>query len=77
MGCCESKEVAYDPLKDGGEKPAVRHEEIKNPLLRFEKSVPFYRLHVVTYTQKLFDLDSEKFPISSLEKVLDTASWVD
>ena len=78
MGCCESKEPeGYDPTKDDGEKPAVRTESLKDPIKRFEKSVPFYRVHVVKYTNALFDLNQEKFPISEMAKFLDTAAWVD
>ena len=47
MGCgCNKSERAYDPLLDGGDQPVVNMALIKDPLVKFEKSFPFYRCHI-------------------------------
>jgi len=47
MGCgCQKTTKKYDPLLDSGDKPAINLASIKDPLMKFEKSFPFYRTHI-------------------------------
>jgi len=76
-GCSKEEDATYNENKDGGEKPAVETDSIKDPLQRFAKSVPFYRMHAIKFTNICFDLNQEKFPITELAAQLNTPSWVE
>lgn len=65
MGCdCSKEEATYNEKTDGGEKPAVEIDTIKDPLKRFTKSIPLYRMHCIKFTNICFDMGDDKFPIS-------------
>lgn len=50
MGCCGNKdsEQRFNPLTDSGDrKKSMIASQIKDPLLKFEKELPFDQLHIM------------------------------
>ena len=48
MGCKLIKQKkGYDPVADSGDLPATDLSKIKDPLMKFEKSFPFHRMHIM------------------------------
>ena len=53
----------------------VRCDTIKDPLLRFEKSFPFYRIHVCAFIAKINEFGKETIEYSHLKTRFDSEAW--
>lgn len=74
MGCKCSKQK-YDAQQDGGDLPAVNLANIKDPLMKWEKSYPFCRIHITNIKDKIFSLGKDKFSIAELGALIETPVW--
>ena len=76
MGGCQcQKSTAYDPKRDAGDGPEIDISKITDPLTRFEKSFPFYRMHITTFLNKINSMGRDEFEIALLAKMFDTPAW--
>ena len=48
---------------------------ILDPLEKYEKGFPFYRMHINAYIQKLNKLGKNKMSFEDLENTFETPSW--
>ena len=47
----------------------------KDPLVRFEKSFPFYRTHIVAFTEKIYKFGKTNFEMGMLASAFNTPAW--
>jgi hypothetical protein len=74
MGCKCSK-TKYDASLDAGDLPPVNLSKIKDPLMKWEKSYPFCRIHITNIKDKIFSLGKNNFSIAELSDLIDTPAW--
>ena len=55
---------------DGGDFPAVKPEKFSDPLVRLEKSYPFYRMHISNLRQLIYSIGKSEFTIYDLKDKL-------
>ena len=53
MGVCCGGNDRYNPEKDSGDLIAINLSKISDPLEKFEKSFPFYRMHIMKFLEKV------------------------
>ena len=74
-GCNCNKEARYDPTKDRGDLKEINLATIKDPLVKFEKSFPFYRMHIGRFLEKVNSYGKDTVEISLLASTFDTPAW--
>ena len=71
--CCAA---AKPKPQDGTDLPVANLTTIKDPIERFEKqSFPFYRMHVLSFQQLIYQFGRETFSIAELKERLPGAAW--
>jgi hypothetical protein len=72
---CGQGPKRFDPLKDTGDLKLMRAETIKDPLIRFEKSFPFYRMHCRAFINKINEFGKADFDYKLLGHSFDSEAW--
>lgn len=49
--------------------------KITDPLIKLEKSYPFYRMHITTFLNKINSMGKDEIEIDLLGKMFDTPAW--
>ena len=74
MGCNCTK----SPSRGGQtEVPAMNLKKIKDSFVRFEKSFPFYRMHIHNFRSQIINLGKNKVSIEELSNRFEGAMWRD
>ena len=74
MGCNCTK----SPSRGGQtEIPAMNLKKIKDSFVRFEKSFPFYRMHIHNFRAQIINIGKNKVSIEDLSNRFEGAMWRD
>ena len=74
IGCVKGPK-RYDPTKDAGDLAAINEQSIKDPLKRFEKSFPLYRMHIKAFIEKIQHCAKQDFEYALLDHHFDSDVW--
>uniref|UniRef100_A0A7S3CSH0 Uncharacterized protein n=1 Tax=Strombidium rassoulzadegani TaxID=1082188 RepID=A0A7S3CSH0_9SPIT len=75
MGCKMCTQSRGLPQKDGGDLPVANLANIRDPLERFEKDFPFYRMEIAGFRQIIYSFGRDKFSIRDLAQRLPAQLW--
>ena len=73
MGCNCSKGAS----KASQEIPPINMQKITDPFVKFEKSFPFYRMHIENYNKQIYSFGKDTVKIEELKNRFDGAIWRD
>ena len=73
MGCKCTKGLS----RASTETPPVNLSKISDPFVKFEKSFPFYRMHIENFRQQIYNLGKDEIRIEDLKNRFEGAIWKD
>ena len=71
MGCFCSKGSSNASF----EKPAMNIAKLKDPFVKFEKSFPFYRMHIENFRTQIYSFGKDMISIEDLQNRFSGAIW--
>ena len=76
MGSCCSKEPpAYDPKVVYKDQKEINIDKIKDPMMKFEKQFPYYRMHITPFSDRVFSINKPKVSEEELQKKFRSEAW--
>jgi hypothetical protein len=73
MGCNCSK----GPSSATKDAPPMNLQKISDPFVKYEKSFPFYRMHIENFRSQIYSFGKDKIKIFELKNRFDGAMWRD
>jgi len=72
--CVKKGGSTYDPSA-AGDLPSMDMSKVKDPLVKFEKDFPFYRLHIMKFLFKINGFGRDEIDFSQLKTTFDTPAF--
>jgi len=69
------KSTKFNPAEHGGDLPMPDISKITDPIVKFEMSFPFCRMHITRFSQLINSLGKDDVEMSTLDQVFETPAW--